>query len=123
VNLSALKLGRRRRKAPETDLSHAIQMCLAAHGVMHERIQTGSHQVRNPKSGKLYWIRCASDGTPDLWSELGFLEVKRPREYLNPEQRAWHAKAKQRGVAVHVVHSVTEVQALITACRMSPRKD
>jgi hypothetical protein len=118
IKKSDLKnLGRRRRKAPETGLSHAIQMCLATNGVMFERIQTGAHQVLDPNTGKLYWIRCADEGCPDLWTEYGFLEVKRPGERLSPKQRQWHAKAKARGVVAAVVRSAFEAQCFVTAQR------
>lgn len=56
---------------------------------------------RTPQSGEA--------GMPDLdLPGLGRLEVKLPGEELDPDQLAWHARARAHRVRVATVHSVRE---------------
>ena len=86
----------------ETDISRDIRKAIEAIGVPVERVQTGMVRVRGG------WMHLANDGTPDLWTPLGWLEVKRPGEEPDPEQKQWHARAEAWGVRVAVVTSVRE---------------
>ena len=93
----------------ETKLSKSIRTGLERLGYWVIRVQSGVLPVQ--KFGKLYFVHCAEAGTPDLlviapvWC---FLEVKTAKGRLNDDQKAWHAKAKKRGVPVKVVRSLSE---------------
>lgn len=95
----------------ETDLSRAVQQCLKANGILYERVQSGRLQAAY--KGRVHWIHCSSVGTPDLWSELGWLEIKTQTGRLSAVQKAWHSRANKAGVPVHVVRSVSDVLHLI----------
>lgn len=101
----------------ETSISRAIQQCLKANGVLFERVQSGMLQATY--KGRTRWIHCASEGCPDLWTELGWLEIKTPTGRLSPEQKAWHERARKRRVRVHVVRSVRDVMKLIEIEKVS----
>ncbi len=45
------------------------------------------------------------------------IEVKQPKRYANPNQRAWHAAAKRRGIRVTVCRSPEEAVSWIEATR------
>ena len=66
--------------------------------------------IRTARSKKRGWksINTGEDGQPDLWTELGWVEVKLPGKDLDPDQVAWHAKAVKRGVNVGTVWSVQD---------------
>lgn len=85
----------------ETDLQRAILKALAQIGVWATR------QARSKKRGYKS-INTGEDGQPDIWTELGWMEVKLPGNDLDPDQVAWHEKAKNRGVRVCTVWSVTD---------------
>ena len=95
----------------ETDLSRSIRKALTAAGIMVERIQSGVIPARGRR------IHCASIGTPDLWAQYGFLEVKLPGENPTAEQLEWHARARRAGVRVAVVHSESEALETVLAWR------
>lgn len=91
---------------PETSLSKAIQDALKAMGVWTIRINSGG------RSGR---VRLAPAGTPDLYAiGYGFIEIKRPGQRLTPEQVNWHARAREHGERVAVVHSVGEAWLLVS---------
>lgn len=82
----------------ETALQKAIVAALRAAGVWV--IRTGITRKRGAsgtQSGEL--------GMPDLWTPLGWIEVKLPGEGLRVEQAEWHAKAFRHGVNVGVATS------------------
>ena len=54
---------------------------------------------------------------PDLWTEDGWLEVKLPGETLDPHQLIWHAQARDRGILVRRVDSVTKAVYAISQWR------
>jgi hypothetical protein len=95
------------RRKPETILAGAVRGVLEAKGVPFERVQSGQLRV---KRGRLH---CASKGTPDYWSALGWIECKVPGGKLSPEQEAWHAEAKRWGVRVAVVTSGAETAEVL----------
>jgi len=85
----------------ETDLQRSIMVALEQMGVWVIRTAV------NAKRGKL-GVRTGEPGMPDLWTEFGWLEVKLPGNDLDPDQVAWHAKAKERWTRVDTVRSVIE---------------
>ncbi len=88
---------------PETALSKEIRDALARRGFWIERVNSGKTRVRRG------WLYGASAGTPDILviaPAFGFLEVKTETGGLNPDQVAWHDKARAFGVRVEVVRSV-----------------
>lgn len=100
----------------EADVSAEIQEALDAIGVMVERVQCGAHRVRGG------YLHCAKAGTPDLWTEFGWLEVKRDgKAKCRASQELWHARAHRHGVRVAVVSSVAEALAVVREWRKSKR--
>lgn len=73
--------------------------------------------IRTARSKKRGWksINTGEDGQPDLWTELGWVEVKLPGKDLDPDQVIWHAKAKRRGVRVGTAWSVEDAIRLARA--------
>lgn len=99
------------RRKPETILQGQIMATLAGLGVWVIRI---GRVKRRPG---LQAPECGEDGIPDLWTELGWIEVKEPGKGLDPDQETWHAKAVRRGVSVGVAHSVREAVELVNGWR------
>jgi len=68
-----------------------------------------------------YRVEIGQPGTPDLLLSVAgaFVgcELKTPIGRLRPEQVAWHAAARRRGVLVEVVRSVDEARALVARAR------
>lgn len=91
----------------ETKIQRSIVETIEALGVPCERVQAGQHKVRGG------YMHCASNGTPDLWTALGWIEVKKPGEDLSEDQRKWHEAAKRFGVRVAVVHSVQDAVLVV----------
>ena len=85
----------------ETQLQNAIVGALEAIDVW---------VIRQARSKKRGWksINTGEDGQPDLWTELGWMEVKLPGKDLDPDQVAWHAKAERRGVRATTVWSIED---------------
>lgn len=83
----------------ETALSRSIRKALATLGVWCIRVQASSVSVR---------VHGAEPGTPDLWTPLGWLEVKTLAGELLPSQVAWHLRAAREGVRVATVRSVEQ---------------
>jgi len=96
----------------ETEIQSGIMEALKAINVW--AIRVGRNKRRN-KRAKV--APSGEDGSPDIWTELGWMEVKRPGEGLDPDQEEWHAKAEARGVRSGVVHSETEALALAAVWR------
>lgn len=90
----------------ETDLSRAIVLALRQRGVWV--IRTGVTHKRGSRG-----TQSGESGMPDLWTPLGWIEVKRPGEKLLASQQRWHDKARRHGVAVGVARSVGEAMALV----------
>jgi hypothetical protein len=88
----------------ETDLSRRIREALRQLGCWVVRQQSsGRRGVRSVASGE--------PGLPDiqvLAPVHGFIEVKVPGGRLNANQELWHARARNAGLRVAVVHSVDE---------------
>jgi hypothetical protein len=95
------------RSSEETKLSKAIRERLKVEGVMHERVQCGIVPLRHGS-----FMHLASPGTPDVWTSLGWIEVK-DKSDLSQEQLAWHAKARHNNVRVTVARSPDEAMAAI----------
>jgi hypothetical protein len=95
------------RSSEETKLSKAIRERLKVDGVAHERVQCGIVPMRHGG-----FMHLATPGTPDLWTSLGWIEVKDKTE-LSQEQLAWHAKARYHNVRVTVARSADEAIAAI----------
>jgi hypothetical protein len=95
------------RSSEETKLSKAIRDRLKVEGVMHERIQCGTVPLRHGS-----FMHLASPGTPDVWTSLGWIEVK-DKSDLSQEQLAWHAQARHNNVRVTVARSPDEAMAAI----------
>lgn len=96
----------------ETDISREIRATLTRAGYHVERVNSGKVPTRNG-----YFVG-ASAGTPDTvivspLAAAGWLETKTEIGSLNPRQRAWHAKARRRGVRVGVVRSPREAVELV----------
>ena len=91
----------------ETQLQTEILDALHRIGVWAWRVNAG---VRGG-------VRMAPAGTPDICvvNPPGWLEVKRPGEKLRAEQRAWHEKARRRGVRVATVTSRQQAVTLVKA--------
>jgi hypothetical protein len=85
----------------ESSLYKPISDGLAAIGVWSIRTAVLGKRAKTTAS-------TGEPGMPDLWTELGWMEVKLPGRKLDPDQVAWHQKANKRGVRVGVVHSVVE---------------
>lgn len=92
---------------PETELSAAIRDALKKMRVPVERIQAGQHRVKRG------YLHCASEGTPDLCTPLGWLEVKMPGEEPSNEQEDWHAEWRRWGHRVAVVSSVDQAVSVV----------
>jgi hypothetical protein len=96
----------------ETAISKDIHGALDLLGVLWERVNSGA--IKRGRN----MIHLARKGTPDTWTELGWLESKTPIGKLNEDQKAWHARAKRHGVRVAVVRDVRETIAVIQAWRL-----
>lgn len=79
---------------PETTLQTAIAEALRSLGVWVMVMNV------TKRRGKRRGVNCGEPGMPDLWTEYGWGEVKLPGNDLDPDQVAWHERAKKRGVAV-----------------------
>ncbi|HEU4544434.1 MAG TPA: VRR-NUC domain-containing protein [Jiangellaceae bacterium] len=88
--------------ASEAALQRAVVKILESLGIWV--IRTGV-SVKRGKRG----TQSGEPGMPDLWTPLGWIEVKLPGEKLSPDQEAWHNKARKHGhsVRVAVVRSVS----------------
>ena len=88
----------------ETSISGAIRDALNALGYPTIRINTGTARRRG------HHVQLAPPGTPDnlCMAPYLWLEVKRPGEDLNDNQRAWHAWAARHGIPVVTVETVAE---------------
>ena len=95
----------------EAEIQAAVIEALQAMGVMVERVQSGKVKVRGG------WMRLASEGTPDLWTSLGWLECKTEKGLLSDEQIAWHARARDAGVNVAVVRSAADAVRIVQLWR------
>lgn len=101
----------------ETQFSKSVRATLKRLGVWHVRVQSGTLPVVYARNGKTHYVHCAEEGTPDHWTELGWLESKVDDGELNDAQKRWHAKAKARGVRVEAVWSVADVVRVVRAWR------
>jgi hypothetical protein len=90
------------RTSQETKLSKSIQDALKRLKFWCIRVQCGIVPL-----GRGRFMHLAENGTPDLWTSLGWLEVKDKSE-LSPAQIAWHEKAKEHNVRVAVVRSTQD---------------
>lgn len=85
---------------PETQLQTAIVAALRQMGIW---VIVMNVTKRRGKRG----VNCGEPGMPDLWTEYGWLEVKLPGDgVVSADQRAWHDKARRRGVRAAIVDSV-----------------
>ena len=53
-------------------------------------------------------IQLAPEGTPDIWTQYGWLEGKTETGKLSPAQVAWHERARREGVNVATFRSPRE---------------
>jgi len=100
------------KSSQETKLSKEIRDALAKIGIMLERIQSGIVPLRHGG-----FLHAASAGTPDVWTGLGFIEIKDKTE-LSQEQLTWHAKAKKNNVRVEVARSVADAIGIVNNWRI-----
>jgi hypothetical protein len=70
-------------------------------------VQAGAHRVKRG------YLRCASEGTPDLVTPLGWLEVKQPGKKPSEGQQAWHQAWANWGTRVAVVTSPSEAVEVV----------
>ncbi len=84
---------------PETAISRDIQAALTAVGIPCIRVQSGKVKVRGG------WMQLADEGTPDLWTPWGWLEVKTAGGLLRPAQESWRERMARWGVRVATVTS------------------
>lgn len=97
-----------KKKSHETELAKAIRDALAANRYWAIRVNSGAiHR------GDMH-MTLAPIGTPDICvvSPYGWIEVK-DQARVTAAQRAWHEKARARGVRVAVAHSVEEAIATV----------
>lgn len=87
------------RSSAETKLSKSIRDALTLIGIWWIRLQAGKIPMKHGS----FMLLC-ENGTPDIWTPHGFLEVKDLAK-LSADQRAWHSKAKSHNVNVAVVRS------------------
>ncbi len=99
----------------ETDISRCIQDALAKAGVLVVRVHSGKVKV---KGG---WMQLARKGTPDLWTEWGWIEVKKPGKVRSPEQVKWAEDATAKGINVGVTDSVLGAFELVNGWRKLAR--
>jgi hypothetical protein len=104
-----------KKKKEETILQGQILGALARIRVWAVRMG-----VVVPRAG-IQMASAGEPGQPDLWTHLGWLEVKLPGEELNPDQEKWFAKAKRFNVRTAVVHSVREACAIVNGWRREGR--
>jgi hypothetical protein len=95
-----------KRSKEETQLQSRIIERLKGIGVWAVRmgVVTRRPGLPVPNSGE--------PGQPDIWTHLGWMEVKLPGEELDPDQVEWHAKAQRFGVPVGTVRSVADALRL-----------
>lgn len=91
----------------ETDLSRAIRKALGAMGIPCERVQSGRVRV---KGG---FLTLAGEGTPDIVTPYGWLEIKLPGEKPRENQLSWHQAWQAQGAKVAVVASVAEAVRIV----------
>jgi hypothetical protein len=97
----------------ETDLVRAILGALRLRRVWAWRANSGTIVLKANAKAQRRVVRGAAAGTPDILGvlpggRLFGLEVKVPGGRVRPSQTAWHVQAAQHGVAVAVVHSISE---------------
>lgn len=92
---------------PETDIVRNIREAVRKLGIPCERVHSGKVKVRRG------WMQCASVGTPDLWTALGWLEVKVPGQQATNDQFEWHGRAHFWGVRTAVVDSVEKAVSTV----------
>jgi VRR-NUC domain len=69
-----------------------------------------------------HWFMGAPIGTPDICGHIVggrafYIELKTPKGKITPEQRAWHAEARSRGVAVFLCRNFEAVLQAVRALR------
>jgi protein gp37 len=103
------------KQKAETQLQARIVSALEKIGVWVIR-----QGVVVPRAG-LQVPSAGEPGQPDLWTNLGWIEVKLPGEDLDPDQVKWFAKAKLFGVRTAVAHSVREACSVANDWRREGR--
>lgn len=88
---------------PETLIQTEILNGLKRVGIWAFRV--GVVKRRGKATSK---ANAGEDGTPDIWTEYGWMEVKVPGKPLREDQREWHARANRRGIRVGVVESLAD---------------
>lgn len=113
----------------ETLLTKAVLDYLnSQRDVWAERRNSGSRPLQ--AKGVERYVKLGVAGTPDItgyvrrgqcsqsFRALPFgIEVKRPGQKLNANQKAWHAKAGEFGIPVAVCTSISEARAFIERLR------
>ncbi len=123
------KVKRRRAKKQDDGMVEKTLFYLATQGdVWAERRNSGSQLVPK-REGGFYRIHLGEPGTPDVTGYLSRagktaipfgIEAKAQNGVLNPEQRAWHAKANKFGVATCVARELRQVVGFIDMLRGMP---
>lgn len=102
----------------ETELVRAILGALKLKGMWCLRLNAG--MMRGVHKGKPWVIRGVEPGTPDILcmmpnGEHIWLEAKTAKGKLSVKQKAWHKKARARGISVFVVRSVDDALEAVNA--------
>jgi len=105
-----------RRSSEETKLSKAIRDAFDILGIWWVRVQSGKFAMK--RGG---YMHAAENGTPDLWTPYGLLEVK-DLSPLSDDQRAWHSKAESHNVRVAVVRSPREAIDVVSNWKKEDEK-
>jgi hypothetical protein len=83
----------------ETQVQDCIVSCLTQVGVWAFRVRAEASFRGRPAVPK---------GTPDIWTEFGWIEVKMRTGILSPEQTAWHDMAHRHHVRACIVYEGPE---------------
>jgi hypothetical protein len=73
-------------------------------GIVDALTRVGIWAFRVRAEAKIRGIPAAPPGTADIWTELGWCEIKMRGRHLSHKQIEWHDKARRRGVRACVVY-------------------
>lgn len=98
----------------ETAILRQILDWLTAHNIFHWRValggvRHGGVRKRNPMTG--FPDICGV--LPKPAGRMFVIEVKRPKEYLTPGQKAWQAKLQAHGVLHVVARSTDDLEEIL----------
>lgn len=103
----------------ETQIQNSILDILAHCGIYAFRQNSGAADIeKETKRGrKKYHVKFSVPGISDIVAfyrgKVWFLEVKKPGEKQNENQKAFQARCVENGIEYHVVHSPEETLAIL----------